>query len=390
MLALATLLLVIVQLIFIGEANGVKPRVSYLDTYEKGHVSSTLRNIYAEKVSPNRTNRTNRVDNHSTSSHLIYVATESYIPFTRASFNHCRHKNCLVKGYDPLKFDANADLVIFDIIRVRKETLDGIHVPYEQRRNQIWIAFGKESPGYEHHRWSSSKVDNRFNATMSYRSDSTLYFYYGKLRHLPNEQRSHPKTNYAAMKSKAAYAYVSNCNARYDRLATIKEIGKYIDVDLWGKCGDEPPCSRANFSCETQTHQEYRFYIGFENSLCKEYISEKVINRLVSKSMVVPIALGGLSVDEYERLLPPDSFLHVYNFTNIEALGKYLQKLLTDDEAYNRYHQWRGEYVRDPYPLRGEMACELCRLAAVKPKLPAIRNLSSWWNNDTCKGFERV
>lgn len=105
---------------------------------------------------------------------VIYTATKSYTPFGKTTFDHCKYKNCYVKDYVPYTWFENVDLVIFGVIMAPHEIPD--YVPWQQRKEHIWIAFGMESPGYPQNQWISFMVDGKFNATMTYWSDSTPYF----------------------------------------------------------------------------------------------------------------------------------------------------------------------------------------------------------------------
>ena len=56
-----------------------------------------------------------------------------------------------------------------------------------------------------------------------------------------------------------------------------RELAKYMNLDIYGKCGDIHMCEKgSNFSCRGDIVQQYKFYIAFENSNCREYITEKV------------------------------------------------------------------------------------------------------------------
>ena len=59
----------------------------------------------------------------------------------------------------------------------------------------------------------------------------------------------------------------------------------------------------------------YRFYISFENAICKDYITEKTYNAL--KLNTIPIVLGGVN---YTDILPPHSFINAAEF--ISPQGK--------------------------------------------------------------------
>ena len=50
---------------------------------------------------------------------------------------------------------------------------------------------------------------------------------------------------------------------------------------------------------------------------------------------MLPIVMGP-RIENYERMLPPDSFLHVDNFTDVSALAEYIKYLDNNDDAYMR------------------------------------------------------
>lgn len=84
--------------------------------------------------------------------------------------------------------------------------------------------------------------------------------------------------NYAANKTKAVAWFVSNCAARNNRLHYAQELKKHIAVDIYGACGDKK-CPRfptdSNEKCFQMLDKDYRFYLAFENSNCRDYITEK-------------------------------------------------------------------------------------------------------------------
>ena len=60
--------------------------------------------------------------------------------------------------------------------------------------------------------------------------------------------------------------------------------------------------------------RDYKFYLAFENSLCRDYVTEKFYNPLLYST--VPIVYSG--ADYYDA--PLNSYIDVRNFTS----GKYL------------------------------------------------------------------
>ena len=62
---------------------------------------------------------------------------------------------------------------------------------------------------------------------------------------------------------------------RNGRLNYAKELGKYINVDIFGACGTNR-CPRTSAArCFSLLDKEYKFYLAFENSNCQDYITEK-------------------------------------------------------------------------------------------------------------------
>lgn len=86
------------------------------------------------------------------------------------------------------------------------------------------------------------------------------------------------ETNYAATKTKKVAWFVSNCKPNSIRAAYAKELAKYIEVDVFGDCG-QYKCPRSNEKeCLKMLETDYKFYLAFENSHCRYYVTEKMFN----------------------------------------------------------------------------------------------------------------
>ena len=57
--------------------------------------------------------------------------------------------------------------------------------------------------------------------------------------------------------------------------------------------------------------RDYKFYLAFENSICRDYATEKFYNPLFFST--VPIVYGGA---DYDRFAPPHSYIDVRNFSS--------------------------------------------------------------------------
>jgi Glycosyltransferase family 10 (fucosyltransferase) C-term len=69
---------------------------------------------------------------------------------------------------------------------------------------------------------------------------------------------------------------VSNCNAANQRYEYAVELSKYISVDIYGSCGKLQCSHKGGNNCNELLNKQYRFYLAFENSNCKDYITEKL------------------------------------------------------------------------------------------------------------------
>ncbi|XP_067939959.1 glycoprotein 3-alpha-L-fucosyltransferase A-like [Watersipora subatra] len=299
----------------------------------------------------------------------------------RIHFDGCEYSNCdLVYSPDNVSYALQADALAF----FPNTQQSSIEFPDAVRQRQLWFVFSKESPAYPSNRFK--KIINSFNGSMTYSRDSVpAQLPYGYLKRTTSNLSA--DINYAYGKTKGAYAYVSHCSSKqYDRLHLMQQLKAYINVDIFGNCTNNKPCpKRIDPKCEAKAHSQYRFYLAFENSLCKEYITEKFWKTLRNEGYFIPIALGGLSVQEYNDVAPPDSFIHVYNFSSVETLGKYLQYLMTDDAAFNRYFEWRSRYSA---ALDMKATCALCKSVNDPESLRSVqgRPFADEWNNeDNCK-----
>lgn len=164
----------------------------------------------------------------------------------------------------------------------------------EQKRqvNQRFVFTLWESPA---HTPDLNSYRNFFNWTMTYRWKShvvTSYysgnayihtssdFYALMLREnatknlkLTVNRYDHRPSDELLQKKKLgiAAALISNCGGSSNRLGFVRELSRYINVKIYGRCGEGCP---ANINCRKYIADNYYFILSFENSLCTEYTSE--------------------------------------------------------------------------------------------------------------------
>ena len=201
----------------------------------------------------------------------------------KEAFSQCLYQNCILTN-DQREL-VSSDLVLFHGQNMPPK-------PPTKQPGQIWAYFILESPIYTHK--LSSGFLNKFNWTISYRHDSDIPMFYGytfkrNINHSNATIRS--TTNRTAQTSKKLAAFfASNCNTQSKWEAYVRDLKKYMPVDSYGECGDKK-CDKKDWKkCLELISVEYMFYLAFENSLCQDYVTEKLFKILPYNA--VPVVYG--------------------------------------------------------------------------------------------------
>lgn len=163
--------------------------------------------------------------------------------------------------------------------------------------------------------------------------------------------------NFTTGKTKFAVAVISNCRTNNNRWRYIYELQKYISIDIFGRCGKALQCEHGKSTkCLRNIVSKYKFYLSFENSNCRDYITEKLFTNALQND-VLPVVMGA-HPDDYAYAAPPNSYIHVEGFRDPEHLAKYLIVVSNNDTLYNEYFRWHGTgYFYDSLK---DIFCRLC------------------------------
>ena len=294
-----------------------------------------------------------------------WFKTMGRVPFTETK---CRVHDCIITTNKTTQ--PYADAILFHLRNTPYGSL-----PRDHPTNQIWIIFNMEAPVHTRHGLALRAFDNVFNWTASYRTNSDLYipYYYHLIK---NNSTKNTSLNVASGKNKMAVALSSNCGTFNKRESLVAALSSVIGVDVYGACGQKHPCSPKNKTCKDLLLKPYKFYLAFENANCVEYITEKLWRAL--KKGMIPIVYGG-RIEDYTHLAPPNSFLHLDNFTSIRELATYMKRLDRNDDEFNRYFQWRSSYSIE-YTENEQFVCSVCAKLHHKPLVKRTVVMSKWWD----------
>lgn len=164
----------------------------------------------------------------------------------------------------------------------------------------------------------------------------------------------------------------SHCPTFGGRDAYVEELGKYINVDVYGSCGTHVCPREKTEKCLKEFAQKYKFFLAFENTVCKDYVTEKFFRTL--KYNIVPVVFGGAN---YERIAPPGSYIDALNFKSPKHLAFFLSGVGRNFKLYSSYFHWRKDYS---VKMKNDKECKLCSmLHRKKYKTSSYYNLREWW-----------
>ncbi|XP_071079447.1 glycoprotein 3-alpha-L-fucosyltransferase A-like [Haliotis cracherodii] len=199
-------------------------------------------------------------------------------------------------------------------------------------RDQVWVYHNNEPmylfyenliEEFRRPQWRSA-----FNWTMDFRHDSDLQRPYSQLR----TRSSTVNRDYSTIvqkKTKLVAWAVSNCIDVSGRLSYAHELQKYIPVDIYGRCGSGAFSRSTPEEWNDYLNSTYKFYLSFESSFCKDYISEKFFNNF--NLDLVTVARGG---GNYTRDVPRGTYINTADFKSPKELADHLLYLHNNHDKY--------------------------------------------------------
>ncbi|PVD25306.1 hypothetical protein C0Q70_15806 [Pomacea canaliculata] len=201
-----------------------------------------------------------------------------------------------------------------------------VPLPDQRTPEQAWILYNLKPPTWAP--LDMTRYNGLFNWTASYRLDSDVPVSYGGyIQYPPHDRyRQNLSVNFNYHKVLFSAWISSNCYDYNRRQVLIRQLKKLLgdDLSLYGTCGGKR-CPQT--SCFDMLSR-YKFLFALENSNCRDYVTEKFWGALSRRQ--VPIVLGGASSEDYRKVAPPNSFIHIGDFPSLEQLVAHLRKVGAD------------------------------------------------------------
>ncbi|XP_056906367.1 4-galactosyl-N-acetylglucosaminide 3-alpha-L-fucosyltransferase 9-like isoform X2 [Takifugu flavidus] len=298
-------------------------------------------------------------------------------PFGRYSkFGDCLERyqirGCRIT--DDRRAYGEADAVIIH----HRDIITGTALPQELRpAAQKWIWMNYESPT---HSPGLELFEGIFNLTLTYRRGSDIFLPYGFL--IPNTLRSIPYNSDQYLRTPAPHELirprllawvVSNWSESHARVVFYKQLQRFLRVDVYGRAG------QAFFGDVVDLVRDYQFYLALENSQHTDYITEKLWSSI--EAGAIPVVLGP-SRENYERLLPPEAFIHVDDFATVRELAQYLLRLWHRPDLLMSHLSWRGGYRTHRPTFWTEHYCKACEVVRrTRGRTNVVKDLAHWFKS---------
>ena len=325
----------------------------------------------------------------------------------------CPYKNCEAHFTGNTLGFVNAHAVLF-----QGNHIPGV-IPKRLNNDQVFVFINVEAPQYLHYtNLASPKWRNFFNWTMTYRLDSDIPYPYGSvvlqpslsdtiltnstssadkiMGNIPRLQidrintalhnislSGRPGKPYRTIfrrKSRGAAWLVSHCVTASKREKYVHLMKRQIRIDIYGRCSKNS-CKKGSEECRQAIIKNYFFYFSFENSLCKDYVTEKEFNWF--NEDIITVVRGART---YRNYLPFGTYIDADDFKSPADLGKFLNELSKDEERYIAYLK-RKDHFRavEKEVLVQNAYCELCkRLNNLEKYRKSMKDIRSWWVKDVC------
>jgi Glycosyltransferase family 10 (fucosyltransferase) C-term/Fucosyltransferase, N-terminal len=235
---------------------------------------------------------------------------------------------------------------------------------------QLWVAASMESattcPDM-----ADPEFMRAFDLTMTHRRDSDVWTPYRgvpAISRLSGPVPAKTGTAPAALFQSASY----DPSGRYAYLAALMQ---HIGVDSYGAMLRNRVLDGPDLGVRTKlaTIGCYKFYLGFENTIEPDYVTEKFFHAL--EAGAVPVYRGAPNIRDFAP--GENSYIDVNDFAGPAELAAYLDRLDHDEAAYRQYHAWREQGVSEAFRrfFAATARQSLCRLCdQVQPRRdPATR-----------------
>ena len=216
-------------------------------------------------------------------------------------------------------------------------------LPLPRQPDQEWFLL-HDDPPQEGLIFTHDQVISLFNRTATFRRQSDFPLTLQHLESLDTLAYSgytssvEDKNKARREKKLAPVMYMESvCDTPSNRDTLVKNLSKFIDIDVRGTCLHGQVGRKMELFTQGQDdlflYSAYKFVLIIEEALCPDYIGHSLWHAM--RFGVVPVYLGSPTVRDW---LPHEkAAILVSDFPSLDSLAAHLKKLDQDDAAYRKH-----------------------------------------------------
>ncbi|XP_065188820.1 alpha-(1,3)-fucosyltransferase C-like [Sycon ciliatum] len=247
-------------------------------------------------------------------------------------FHYCRQCRTVLFYTSDRDMLACADIVEFHDTDTQLRDLPPRGFP-----QQLFMVMSWESPIRGHSHLTDDGLMGQYNLLRTYRRDSDLFFSYFPSCIMRWMRR--PVKPFAEREPNAIMFITSNCNAENMRQDYVRDLMTHADVHSYGRClhNRELPDND-----DGAMVARYKFYIAIENSICLDYVTEKLVRGW--RHGVIPIVTGYEDKPDFRHFAPNShSLLNVNTFRSTAKLAERVKEIAADENLFNSFLSYRTD-----------------------------------------------
>ena len=162
--------------------------------------------------------------------------------------------------------------------------------------------------------------------------------------------------------------FVSDCHSQTSkwRLDYLRELMKHVPIDSYGQClhNIEMQSTRKDqdylkLKLDLIREKGYKFLISFENSVTREYVTEKIWHAYMTQT--IPIYYGAPEI--YNQVPGAKTFINAAKFPGPKQLAEYIKRVDTNDKLYRSFFKFDVNHIvafQKKYCINN-VSCEICK-----------------------------
>lgn len=283
-----------------------------------------------------------------------------------------KYTSCRIK---PGKLSENADMYMWEAAYLNSG-IENFKIPESVKNKLTGLIDGE--PRFESE--SISKGRAKFNFTIDYRVNADIRWLYA--RTIIDNGSIFNKPIPTSLKRNEIAFVNSNCRTKSKREQYVKELMNLgiVQVKSYGRClknskwpSDNEPSFKLDplnekLAGKYKTFAFSKFCIAMENSVIKEYNSEKLWHAFAWGC--VPIYLGDVEIEKYLPTKKENMYLDIRDFDyNMTKLSERVKFLMDNDDEYNKLLEWKNKIPDNSnwYEWKKlnskDVRCEICKHA---------------------------